>query len=170
MTARQRAMYDRTAAEKDIIPPEVLVSLPTGYKEKEKILTVEAMQKAAIKSQQRKKLADEKREKDKQKTMERLLKKQDSKLSKSSKSRQQKTTLPVMTYRSTEAGSVVIMPEGYDYPIKSCTLQELKPKPVEYCAMCQSNVKRYNCSKTNVPLCSFRCYKDNVASLKSIIC
>jgi INO80 complex subunit B len=38
-------------------------SLPVGYKEK--VMTAEAIQKAALKSQKRKQLADEKREKDK---------------------------------------------------------------------------------------------------------
>jgi hypothetical protein len=37
--------------------------LPVGYKEK--VMTAEAIQKAALKSQKRKQLADEKREKDK---------------------------------------------------------------------------------------------------------
>lgn len=40
MTARQRAMYDReNNAEKDfMVPPETLMSLPTGYKEKVSVL------------------------------------------------------------------------------------------------------------------------------------
>ncbi|KAJ8961954.1 hypothetical protein NQ314_005856 [Rhamnusium bicolor] len=73
MTARQRAMYDRGVEGTSSTATPTLMSLPTGYKEK--VMTAEAIQKAAIKSLKRKQLADEKREKDKKKTMERLLKK-----------------------------------------------------------------------------------------------
>jgi INO80 complex subunit B len=41
----------------------VCSALPVGYKEK--VMTAEAIQKAILKSQKRKQLADEKREKDK---------------------------------------------------------------------------------------------------------
>ncbi|KAI5636323.1 INO80 complex subunit B [Phthorimaea operculella] len=77
MTARQRAMYERGTDKETSPGGEVLLALPSGYKEK--VMTAEAIQKAAIKSQKRKQLADEKREKDKKKTMDRLLKKQESK-------------------------------------------------------------------------------------------
>lgn len=64
MTARQRAMYERNTDSKEFNPAnEMLMSLPTGYKEK--VMTAEAIQKAQLKSQKRKQLADEKREKDK---------------------------------------------------------------------------------------------------------
>lgn len=65
MTARQRAMFERKTdtAEQNSSTVEQLMSLPTGYKEK--VMTAEAIQKAALKSQKRKQLADEKREKDK---------------------------------------------------------------------------------------------------------
>ncbi|KAJ8981777.1 hypothetical protein NQ317_002371 [Molorchus minor] len=63
MTARQRAMYDRGAEGNSSTATPTLMSLPTGYKEK--VMTAEAIQKAAIKSLKRKQLADEKREKDK---------------------------------------------------------------------------------------------------------
>lgn len=163
MTARQRAMYERGNTEKDQIPLEALVSLPTGYKEK--VLTAEDHEKALLKSQKRKQLADEKREKDKRKTMERLLKKQDSKLIKS-KSRQAKTTVPTITYRSTADGSVIIFPPNTDFPIFSPKSKEQHRKPAIVCSIpgC-GNLKRYNCSKTDVPLCSFACYKQNVASI-----
>lgn len=66
MTARQRAMFERktdTAEQSSSSNVEQLMSLPTGYKEK--VMTAEAIQKAALKSLKRKQLADEKREKDK---------------------------------------------------------------------------------------------------------
>lgn len=63
MTARQRAMFERKTDTEPNPGVEQLVSLPSGYKEK--IMTAEAIQKAALKSLKRKQLADEKREKDK---------------------------------------------------------------------------------------------------------
>lgn len=63
MTARQRAMFERKTDTETNSGVEQLMSLPTGYKEK--VMTAEAIQKAALKSLKRKQLADEKREKDK---------------------------------------------------------------------------------------------------------
>lgn len=73
MTARQRAMFERkTDAEPNSSFEQQLMSLPTGYKEK--VMTAEAIQKAALKSLKRKQLADEKREKDKVKKLLNILK------------------------------------------------------------------------------------------------
>lgn len=165
MTARQRAMYERGNNDKEQIPAEMLMSLPTGYKEK--VLTAEAIQKAQIKSQKRKQLADEKREKDKKKTMERLLKKQESKTSKGGKNRNIKTTVPLISYKNTVKGSTLTIPPNFEFPFKAHNC--LAPPEVQRCALCESP-KRYNCSRTNIPLCSFKCYKLNVASLKEIMC
>lgn len=165
MTARQRAMYERGNNDKEQIPAEMLMSLPTGYKEK--VLTAEAIQKAQIKSQKRKQLADEKREKDKKKTMERLLKKQESKTSKGGKNRNIKTTVPLISYKNTVKGSTLTIPPNFEFPFKAHNC--LTPPEVQRCALCESP-KRYNCSRTNIPLCSFKCYKLNVESLKEIMC
>lgn len=167
MTARQRAMYERNTDKDTTAAPEILMALPTGYKEK--VLTAEAIQKAQLKSQKRKQLADEKREKDKKKTMERLLKKQESKAVKASKNRPAKTTIPMIKYVTTADSATISLPPGMDFPLQPQIGKE-PPKPI-LCGMPNcSNLKRYNCSKTNVPLCSFRCYKMNVDSIKQIIC
>lgn len=167
MTARQRAMYDRGTDKEPNPGTEILMALPSGYKEK--VMTAEAIQKALVKSQKRKQMADEKREKDKKKTMERLLKKQDSKIGKNSKNRPAKCFVPVISYRNTIDGGSVTMPIHMSFPLKAQT-EKLPPKPV-ICGMPDcSNIKKYSCSKTNVPLCSFRCYKQNVAAIRNIIC
>lgn len=165
MTARQRAMYERGTEKEPLPGTELLMSLPTGYKEK--VMTAEAIQKAQLKSQKRKQMADEKREKDKKKTMERLLKKQDSKSGKNIRSKHQKAIVPMITYKNTIDGALLTFPPNVEFPLKSQIAPD-PPKPT-LCAMCP-NIKRYNCSKTNLPLCSFRCYKQNVASLRTIIC
>ncbi|ERL85059.1 INO80 complex subunit B [Dendroctonus ponderosae] len=156
MTARQRAMYDRGSEANTATP--TLMSLPTGYKEK--VMTAEAIQKAAIKSQKRKQLADEKREKDKKKTMERLLKKQDSKATKQTKCKTTRTNAPVIIYKQTCDSTLLVFPEGIDYPLKTGKA----PTAVEpiLCRMGCGNAKKYSCSRTGVPLCSLDCYKKNI--------
>lgn len=168
MTARQRAMYDRNMDNKETSPGgEQLLALPSGYKEK--VMTAEAIQKAQLKSQKRKQMADEKREKDKKKTMDRLLKKQETKTTKANKKASTKVALPMISYLDSakEDGPVLRFPLNVEFPLPLQTSVE-PPKPI-LCAIC-SQVKRYNCSKTNIPLCSYKCYKINVESLKQIIC
>lgn len=125
-------------------------------------MTAEAIQKAAIKSQKRKQLADEKREKDKKKTMERLLKKQETKLAKTTKVKFSKNNFPVILYRQSAEGTFIKFPCTMEYPLQSDKVV-VPPKPV-YCNMNCGNIKKYNCSQTGVPLCSLDCYKKNIAS------
>lgn len=159
MTARQRAMYERSI-EKDPSPGgDVLLALPTGYKEK--VMTAEALEKAQLKSQKRKQLADEKREKDKRKTMDRLLKKQESKVTKVAKNKIIKVTVPVISYHeSITNGATLSYPINFEFPMQSKT--ERIPPAITLCAICNDDRKRYCCSKTNVPLCSFKCYQSNL--------
>lgn len=164
MTARQRAMYERGTDKEPCPGGELLMALPSGYKEK--VMTAEAIQKAQIKSLKRKQLADEKREKDKKKTMERLLKKQDSKISKNQKNRPAKTVVPVISYAANLFGATITFPVNIEMPFQQKAREP--PAPIS-CAHCKSP-KRYNCSRTNIPLCSLKCYKMNVDSLKQIIC
>uniref|UniRef100_A0A182K4J2 INO80 complex subunit B-like conserved region domain-containing protein n=1 Tax=Anopheles christyi TaxID=43041 RepID=A0A182K4J2_9DIPT len=167
MTARQRAMYERGTDKESGPGSELLMSLPTGYKEK--VMTEEAIQKAQLKSQKRKQMADEKREKDKKKTMERLLKKQDSKSVKAIKNRPVKERVPMITYVNSVEGATISLPPEVDFPLAKQPPRE-PPKPTLCAVPNCNNIKRYNCSRTNIPLCSFKCYKANVESIKRIIC
>lgn len=165
MTARQRAMYERSI-EKDPSPGgDVLLALPTGYKEK--VMTAEALEKAQLKSQKRKQLADEKREKDKRKTMDRLLKKQESKVTKVSKNKIVKVIVPVISYHGSIKGAHLSYPMNVEFPFQAQT--ERCPPAIILCAICNDSQKRYSCAKTNVPLCSFKCYKSNLMR-KQITC
>ncbi|KAK9307804.1 hypothetical protein QLX08_002032 [Tetragonisca angustula] len=161
MTARQRAMFERKTDTEPNPAVEQLMSLPTGYKEK--VMTAEAIQKAALKSLKRKQLADEKREKDKKKTMERLLKKQESKASKViSKGKPSRRQVPLVVYRLTLEGSSISLPPGEDFPLQP--MKEKEPSVQTLCGVNQcKNPKKYSCSKTGVPLCSLECYKVNLA-------
>lgn len=158
MTARQRAMYERSIEKEPSSGGDVLLALPTGYKEK--VMTAEALEKAQLKSQKRKQLADEKREKDKRKTMDRLLKKQETKVTKVSKNKFIKVIVPVISYQeSIENGAFLSYPVNFEFPMQA--QQKHSPPTPVLCEICKHSQKRYNCSKTNVPLCSFKCYKTN---------
>lgn len=198
MTARQRAMYEKNIGDSNSTSPtqktssrksittstivdgvqanisssgELLLALPNFKvkKGKEKVpLTAEDIEKSKEKAQKRKQLADEKREKDKKKTMERLLKKQDSKMVKSIKIRPVKKLVPVISYCNNSQGSFLNLPLNYEFPLKPQT--QIEPPKPKYCGIpgCK-NLKRYACSKTNIPLCSLECFKKNVESVKQMI-
>lgn len=166
MTARQRAMYERNI-DKEPSPgscaysgKDTLKLLPTGSKGK--ILSAEAIEKAQLKSQKRKQMADEKREKNKRETRDRLLKKQETKLTKVIKSRMiAKAEAPVVSYYMGTMGAYVSFPKDFEIPIKT-QLAHAPPPPIQLCGVCNEDKKRYNCSKTNIPLCSMQCYKLNL--------
>ncbi|KAF5281455.1 hypothetical protein FQR65_LT14689 [Abscondita terminalis] len=159
MTARQRAMYDRGIDGSINASTPALMSLPTGYKEK--IMTAEAIQKAAIKSQKRKQLADEKREKDKKKTMERLLKKQESKASKIAKPKLTKSNDPCIIYTQNIDKTLITFPQDIDFPLSA---QKIQYPPLKYCIMNCGRLRKYSCAQTGSPLCSLTCYKQNIAN------
>ncbi|XP_037295690.1 INO80 complex subunit B isoform X2 [Manduca sexta] len=165
MTARQRAMYERGTDKETSPGGEVLLALPSGYKEK--VMTAEAIQKAALKSQKRKQMADEKREKDKKKTMDRLLKKQESKnLKNMLKGKPIKKQEPMIVYRNNNDEITLSLPPGEDFPLEKKPPIE-SPKPI-ICGVTEcTNIKKYNCSKTGVPLCSLECYKKNLLTIAS---
>lgn len=124
-------------------------------------MTAEAIQKAAIKSQKRKQMADEKREKDKKKTMERLLKKQESKALKMTKAKSSRNTEPFILYTQNIYGTSLQYPPDIEFPLRAAKIYE-PPKP-KLCAMRCGNLKKYSCSKTGTPLCSIECYKKNIS-------
>ncbi|KAF2355257.1 INO80 complex subunit B-like conserved region [Trinorchestia longiramus] len=144
------------------IPPEPLLALPSGFKEK--VVTQEMLEKRAIKSERRKAQALVKREEDKRKTVDRLLKKQDPKLLRTVFTKKAtKTEVAMFSYRSNSAGVFISLPSHCPYPLEAAAA---RPKPVvEHCGVegC-TNIKSYRCSKTGVPLCSLRCYKANLSS------
>nr|XP_021181360.2 INO80 complex subunit B [Helicoverpa armigera] len=161
MTARQRAMYERGTDKETSPGGEVLLALPSGYKEK--VMTEEAIQKAALKSQKRKQLADEKREKDKKKTMDRLLKKQESKLKNMSKGKPIRKIEPMIVYKNNTNEISLSLPPGVPFPLER-KMPIDPPKPVKCGVDGCKNLKKYNCSKTGIPLCSLECYKRNLIS------
>ncbi|KAJ1519832.1 hypothetical protein ONE63_004078 [Megalurothrips usitatus] len=157
MTARQRAMLKTETTSNE----ETLLALPSGYKEK--VMTEEMAQKAALKSQRRKQQADEKREKDKKKTMERLLKKQESKAAKGGNQKgKNKKQIPRITYHITANLSTINVPPGFEFPLRQVVKQE--KHTVVQCGVdgCVEK-KKYSCSRTGIPLCSLACYRKNLS-------
>lgn len=172
MTARQRAMYERSI-DKDpaFAAADELNALPSGYRDRDnkgKVLSAEELELAQQKSQKRKRMADEKREKDKQKTMDRLLKKQETKVTKVSKNKVVKNVVPVISYRSSGAGTTISYPMDYELPFanRPTTKKSRKTPAVTMCAICKHDRKRYNCVKTNLPLCSLKCYRSSMKPRK----
>lgn len=194
MTARQRAMYEKNGGEgRDASPTKSRKSIPSttivdgvqanvsstgqlllalpNFKVKVKEvapLTAEDIERSKEKAQKRKQLADEKREIDKKKTMERLLKKQDSKMVKSTKMRPAKSSVSMISYRNTAEQITMSFPPTIEFPVP--TKLPIDPPKPKLCGItgCK-NLKRYACSKTNIPLCSLECYKKNVESVKQMI-
>lgn len=127
-----------------------------------KVLSAEDIEKALLKSQKRRQLADEKRERTKRKTMERLLKKKDYKATvRANRLRPpQPAAVPMISWRSSAAtGTRITFPAGAELPMAGHT----KPAVVRAvipCRICGAP-KRYNCSRTLEPLCSLECYEQN---------
>lgn len=98
--------------------------------------------------------------------MERLLKKQDStKIGKQTKSKIIRTLqYPVISYRHSINESKLIFPNNMDFPLKP-QLPKDPPEIIKCCISDCNNMKVYNCSKTNMPLCSFACYQKHMSTI-----
>lgn len=80
-----------------------------------------------------------KERKDKKKTMERLLKKQESKATKSAKVRSNKNTAPVIIYRHSSDGAVIHCPPNFEFPLKPAKIPP--PSKPKLCSMGCGNLK-----------------------------
>ncbi|XP_076106700.1 INO80 complex subunit B-like [Mytilus galloprovincialis] len=152
LTARQRALFHGDQQE--------LMQLPSGYRQVE--LTEEQMAKRQQRAKKRRQQAHEKREKDKKQTLDRLLKKQESKNKSMKTKSSKKSTAPKVHYVNNQNGITISVPTGIQFPFT--TEKANPPKPKTRCGVkgC-SNLKKYSCSKTGVPLCSLQCYKTNIS-------
>lgn len=161
--------------ESDCSKATTIMALPTlsaNAKDNERQMTTEELQKAALKIQRRKQQADERREKDKKKTMERLLKKQETKQRSGAKHkpRNNDNTEPMIKYCTNSQGVTIQFPPDYQMPLVAQRVR-LPPPPVKLCSIEGCNQpKKYNCSKTNLPLCSLECYRKNIQASKNVIC
>lgn len=135
-----------------------------GYKEKE--MTAEMLQKREERARKRRLQAAKKAEDNKNQTIERLTKTSKSKI-KSIKERKSKLTqVPMVRYSDSVQGMAISFPAGVLAPAPTPP-QPPPPAPVSCGVSGCSNLKKYSCSKTGVPLCSLDCYKKNLSLVES---
>lgn len=150
LTARQRALFHGHQEE--------LLQLPSGYRQVE--LTEEQVLKRQQRAKKRRQQAHEKREKDKKQTLDRLLKKQESKNKSMKTKTTKKSNAPKVHYVNNHHGITISVPAGIQFPFVAEKASPPKPKTLCGVKGC-SNLKKYSCSKSGVPLCSLACYKIN---------
>ena len=178
MTARQRAMVDRKNNDdfSDVDIGHLSLSYSSAKKSKIVIDDEENQKIKAMKSAKRKEIELQKREEDRIKTMERLLNKKESTTLKNTLKSSASTSsvasindlsaamIPKIMYIDKQSGPSLTFPKNMKIPIPTLTYREPPAKIKCYIDSC-SNIKKYNCSKTNRPLCSLSCYKKNLISI-----
>lgn len=159
LTARQRALLHGKQEHE-------LLELPTGYKTVE--LTEEQIQRRQQSAKKRRLQAQEKREKDKKQTLERLLKKQETKAKTQKMKSSKKAEIPRYRYVNGVSGIFISVPLGLDFPVSAVPIT--RPSKVRTCGVRNcTQPKKYSCSKTGIPLCSFQCYKKNLLFHKLVL-
>ncbi|XP_041738491.2 INO80 complex subunit B isoform X2 [Coregonus clupeaformis] len=152
LTARQKALMHKQQSYP-------VLELPMGYKEKE--MTAEMMQKREERARKRRLQAAKKAEENKNQTIERLTKTSKAKIKGMRERKSKQAQCPMVRYCDSAQGMGISFPTGVLAP----TPASLCPPPLAPvgCGIngC-SNLKRYSCSKTGIPLCSLDCYKKNL--------
>ncbi|KAJ0055795.1 hypothetical protein NL108_011416 [Boleophthalmus pectinirostris] len=142
-----------------------LLELPMGYKEKE--MTAEMMQKREERARKRRLQAQKKAEENKNQTIERLTKTSKAKIKSMRERKSKQNQCPMVRYLDTKEGVAISFPTGVQAPLPVPPIAHL-PGPVQCGVSGCSNVKKYACSKTGVPLCSLECYKRNLLLVQSV--
>ncbi|XP_061664444.1 INO80 complex subunit B [Syngnathoides biaculeatus] len=156
LTARQKALL-----HKQQIQP--LLELPMGYKEKE--MTAEMMQKREERARKRRLQAAKKAEENKNQTIERLTKTSKAKIKSMREKKSKQSQCPIVHYSDSARGVTISFPAGVAAP-RATAPPPPPPVPLRCGVSGCSNQKKYRCSKTGVPLCSLRCYKTNMESVR----
>lgn len=130
-----------------------------GYKEKE--MTAEMMQKREERARKRRLQAAKKAEENKNQTIERLTKTSKAKIKSMKERKSKQNQCPMIRYSDSAQGVAVSFPAGVPAPAPAPPRPA--PAPPISCGVggC-TNLKKYSCSKTGVPLCSLDCYKRNL--------
>ncbi|KAF6027548.1 hypothetical protein EB796_014143 [Bugula neritina] len=152
LTARQRRLLHGGE--------DSLLELPNAMAGKP--LTEEQINSRKQKAIQRRQQALEKSEKAKKQTVDRLLKKSDTAISKNkARSKTLGGQLPHMRYSITKEKTTLSIPPSMHFPLQPAKISA-PPKPIKCGVSGCQNIKKYNCSKTKIPLCSLQCYKKNL--------
>ena len=153
MTARQRALKgEALEGEND------LKELPM-YSEKSLEQNEEAERKKKLRARKRKQQMDRQIEEDKATTIDKLLRKGQQKEKKDKWGAKHVIDGPHVRYINNSQGISLSYSGDVNYPLPNIS----KPLPTitqVYCSVdgC-SNIKKYSCSKTKLPVCSLTCYK-----------
>lgn len=141
-----------------------LLELPMGYKEKE--MTAEMMQKREERARKRRLQAAKKAEENKNQTIERLTKTSKAKIKSMKERKSKQSQCPMIRYSDSVLGMAISFPAGVPTPLAAAP----RPPPAA-AASCGvagcTNLKKYSCSKTGVPLCSLDCYRKNLLLVQS---
>ncbi|XP_053884872.1 INO80 complex subunit B [Malaclemys terrapin pileata] len=152
LTARQKALLHKQQSQP-------LLELPMGYKAKE--MTEEMLVKREERARKRRLQAAKKAEENKNQTIERLTKTNKAKVKTLRERKAKQAPCPMIRYCNAADRITVSFPPGVTLPLPPCA-----PPPVPAPTTCGvsgcPNRKRYSCSRTGVPLCSFACYQKNL--------
>lgn len=141
-----------------------LLELPMGYKEKE--MTAEMMQKREERARKRRLQAAKKAEENKNQTIERLTKTSKAKIKSMKERRSKQSQCPMIRYSDTAQGMAISFPTGVPAPAPAPP-RPPPAAPVNCGVSGCTNLKKYSCSETGVPLCSLDCYKRNLLLVQS---
>lgn len=141
-----------------------LLELPMGYKEKE--MTAEMMQKREERARKRRLQAAKKAEENKNQTIERLTKTSKAKIKSLKEKKSKQNQCPMVRYSDSAQGVAISFPAGVSAPAV-VPPRPPPPAPLSCGISGCTNLKKYSCSKTGVPLCSLECYQRNLLLLQS---
>ncbi|XP_068443833.1 INO80 complex subunit B isoform X2 [Clinocottus analis] len=157
LTARQKALLHKQQSQP-------LLELPMGYKEKE--MTAEMMQKREERARKRRLQAAKKAEDSKNQTIERLTKTSKAKIKSMRERKSRQNQCPMIRYSDCALGLAISFPSGVTAPAPTAP-RPPPAAPVNCGVTGCSNLKKYSCSKTGVPLCSLQCYRTNLQLVQS---
>ncbi|KAI4886298.1 hypothetical protein NFI96_016722 [Prochilodus magdalenae] len=157
LTARQKALLHKQQSQP-------LLELPMGYKEKE--MTAEMLQKREERARKRRLQAAKKAEENKNQTIERLTKTSKAKIKSMKERKSKQTQVPMVRYSDTAQGAAISFPTGVPAPAPAPP-RPPPPAPASCGVFGCTNLKKYSCSKTGIPLCSLDCYKKNLLLVES---
>ncbi|XP_075884369.1 INO80 complex subunit B [Nelusetta ayraudi] len=157
LTARQKALLHKQQSQP-------LLELPMGYKEKE--MTAEMMQKREERARKRRLQAAKKAEDSKNQTIERLTKTSKAKIKSMKERKAKQSQCPMIRYSDSVLGVAISFPAGVATPLTAAPRSPPAAPAACGVAGC-TNLKKYSCSKTGVPLCSLDCYRRNLLLVQS---
>ncbi|XP_072263098.1 INO80 complex subunit B [Pyxicephalus adspersus] len=165
LTARQKALLQKQQA------PPIPVYPPPVYARPLPELSQEMIVKREEKARKRRLQAAKKAEESKKQTIERLTKTSKSRGPKPSVGRRgRQPPCPTIRYQHNAQGITISYPSGVPCPTPAEPRPAL-PAPQLCGAPGCTNMKRYSCSRTGVPLCSLECYHKNlqVARMEGVV-